>query len=359
MWNLKSLPCLYVAVAGVALVLSPAVGSAQGEEQVQVLRGSLTTNGRIFRKAFEEVVAPARQATVRFLKEGRALGLGTIVEADGSIITKASQINGAEEVELADGRKLPFQILGTSSVLDLALVRVGAETPNVVKWTAETPSVGYWFATVGLNAQPLGVGVMSVPRRAIPRTEAHGWLGVRLDEDQSAVIRQVYPNTAAAAAGLREGDRVTEINRKSIASGNDLQGTLRTFRPGDSITIKAVRDEQELDFLVTLRHPFGELLTRIAVQNQMGGGLSLRRDDFEAVYQHDTVLAPEDCGGPVVDLTGNAIGINIARAGRTESYVLPYDLIEKALIAMKASAPSPGAPGSGESVSTEGSPSDN
>src|SRR5690606_2816082 len=72
-------------------------------------------------------------------------------------------------------------------------------------------------------------------------------------------------------------------------------------------------------------------INRMAIQNQMGGNLSRRRDEFQAVYQHDTVLKPEDCGGPVVNLQGMAVGINIARAGRTETYVLPADLLSSVL----------------------------
>jgi serine protease Do len=43
------------------------------------------------------------------------------------------------------------------------------------------------------------------------------------------------------------------------------------------------------------------------------------------------VLAPSDCGGPLVDLSGKAIGLNIARAGRVESFALPAALVKKAL----------------------------
>jgi serine protease Do len=59
----------------------------------------------------------------------------------------------------------------------------------------------------------------------------------------------------------------------------------------------------------------------------MGGDLSERRSGFPAVLQHDSVLGPEECGGPVIDLAGRAIGINIARAGRTESYAIPDDVL--------------------------------
>ena len=43
--------------------------------------------------------------------------------------------------------------------------------------------------------------------------------------------------------------------------------------------------------------------------------------------QHDSVLRPRDCGGPIVDLDGKALGINVARAGRTESYAVPSEAI--------------------------------
>ena len=63
----------------------------------------------------------------------------------------------------------------------------------------------------------------------------------------------------------------------------------------------------------------------------MGGDLSLRRDDFAAAIQHDTVLMPHECGGPVVTLDGKIVGINIARAGRTESYYLPADVVRESV----------------------------
>ena len=38
---------------------------------------------------------------------------------------------------------------------------------------------------------------------------------------------------------------------------------------------------------------------------------------------------PEDCGGPLVDLEGRVLGINIARAGRVESYALPASVVRE------------------------------
>jgi len=45
------------------------------------------------------------------------------------------------------------------------------------------------------------------------------------------------------------------------------------------------------------------------------------------VLQHDTILNPKDCGGPVVNLDGKTVGINIARSGRVESLAIPAEAV--------------------------------
>ena len=60
-------------------------------------------------------------------------------------------------------------------------------------------------------------------------------------------------------------------------------------------------------------------------QEKFGNALSNRRGGFPTILQHDTVLKPADCGGPLVDLDGKCVGLNIARAGRTETYAIPSE----------------------------------
>jgi serine protease Do len=52
--------------------------------------------------------------------------------------------------------------------------------------------------------------------------------------------------------------------------------------------------------------------------------------------QHDTVLQPNQCGGPLVNLDGKAVGINIARASRVASYALPASAIKPLLEELKS-----------------------
>src|SRR5262249_13410911 len=72
-------------------------------------------------------------------------------------------------------------------------------------------------------------------------------------------------------------------------------------------------------------------LDRGELQNSIGGALSIRRAGFPSFLQHDTILKPQDCGGPVGDLDGKVVGINIARAGRAESYAIPAEAVQPLL----------------------------
>ena len=59
------------------------------------------------------------------------------------------------------------------------------------------------------------------------------------------------------------------------------------------------------------------------MMNRLGAVPSRRDDNFPTVFQHDTPLFPEQCGGPITDLDGNVLGVNIARKGRAASYAIP------------------------------------
>ena len=52
-----------------------------------------------------------------------------------------------------------------------------------------------------------------------------------------APVAGVIDNTPAASAGLVAGDTITSVNGKAVASGTDLTSTLKSFKPGDSVTI--------------------------------------------------------------------------------------------------------------------------
>ncbi|WP_437225812.1 S1C family serine protease [Planctomicrobium sp. SH661] len=316
--------------------------SAQGQEAVEPLGDGEILTGQRMRYAFREVVRQASEWTVSVRADGKQVALGTVVGDDGWILTKASQINKATQVQLADGRQFPIDSVRHYQKLDLALLKINATDLKVVLWEKKDPEAGVWMITSGMAPDfVIGVGVLSAPRYQVPRSDTHGYLGVELTGDQLPKIKKVFANSGASNAGLKEGDLVLEIDQRSITTSEQLMKTLKGYRPGDTLSLRVRRSEEEFAYSVTLMHQYGDFLSRMAFQNQMGGELSYRRDDFEAVYQHDSVIGPEECGGPVVNLDGLAMGINIARAGRTETYALPADLIEPLIEQLKQGTSSP------------------
>lgn len=69
------------------------------------------------------------------------------------------------------------------------------------------------------------------------RAEALG-----LDRIMGVYVPQVHDGGAAAAAGLRDGDVVLEIEEQSVDATNELQTAVAHHRPGDVISVTVWRD---------------------------------------------------------------------------------------------------------------------
>ncbi len=289
-------------------------------------------NHRSVRAAFREVVENARKSTVQVLCDNRRVAMGTVVDANGFILTKASEIKGDVSCRLVDGRRLPASVVHIDDDLDLAVLHVEATDLVPVAWRPEgIPEEGSWLATTGLQELPSAVGVVSVAPRPVPMPRAV--LGVMLgDIDEGAVITSVVPESAAEEAGLEVDDVILELDGKAVANSGEFVQAVREKRPGQRITLKIRRGDNERRISATLQE-IDALAQgkRVKFQNSLGGRLSNRRWGFPSVIQHDTVLRPSDCGGPVVDLDGYAVGINIARAGRVASYALPVEVVNPLL----------------------------
>jgi serine protease Do len=258
------------------------------------------------------------------------VALGTVIAADGYILTKASElkyndVKTALTCKLPDGREVPARVVGVHDETDLAMLWVGEQGLTPVEWrTGPAPAVGEWVATSGVAGDPAAIGVVSVaPRRVFsPR----GLLGIGLETvPDGPRIREVTPGSGAAKAGLAVGDIVRSVDGKPVKTHDELIALVARYNPGDTLNLVVLRDGKEHAIKATLgtRPNAG----RSVAQNALGGALSERRSNFPQVLQHDSVLQPADCGGPLVDLSGKAVGINIARAGRVESYALPAELV--------------------------------
>ena len=65
-------------------------------------------------------------------------------------------------------------------------------------------------------------------------------------------ITDTITGGGAEAAGLQAYDRIIAIDDQEVASYTDLSKYLRSKQPGDVVTLKIVRNDQEMEFNVTL-----------------------------------------------------------------------------------------------------------
>ncbi len=311
---------------------------------------SRLTDGPQIRTLFRPVVEDARHATVHIRCNRARIALGGIIGPDGWIVTKASRLDGPITCRLVDGRELDARLVGIDNELDLALLKIEAKQLSYFRlsevpenndrqplgtWIPRSEGTmdGDWVATVGVGLNPVAIGVISVSPRDIRRRQ--GFLGVgynptyEASKEKGVKVDTVSPNSGAAEAGIKVGDIIVEIEDRPIEVMDDLREAIATRNPAEKVKVTLIRDEEEISVSAVLSdreqlNPMGE---RSRYQNSLGSTLSVRRAGFPSALQHDTVLKPRDCGGPIVDIEGRLIGFNIARAGRTESYALPAYLV--------------------------------
>jgi serine protease Do len=297
-------------------------------------------NGSETLLAFEPISRATRDSVVKIDLDGNTVALAAVIDASGLAVTKASEIKeGKLTAWLAIGKEVEVQLIAKDEENDLALVKVNAKNLKPIQWATEEPSVGQWVVTPGIAETPQAVGIVSVPPRKIPPPRA--FIGVVLDfKSPDAKIAQIMAGLGAEAAGLKPGDVVLKVNDTPVKEGQELVKTLRTFREGQSVKVRVQRGEEEFDATIKMMAPKpeggGRGFDRAARMNQMGSMTSQRAEGFDLAIQHDTVLQNWQCGGPLMNLDGKAVGLNIARAGRVASYALSGTVVRPAIARLQA-----------------------
>jgi len=272
-----------------------------------------------------QVVADAGKCTVRVKCGGKDAALGTIVGPDGWILTKASELKDKTVCCLRDQREFEARLVGVDRRYDLAMLKIDQGGLPAVAWSDAGPSVGQWVAAAGLADDPLALGVVSVPLLPIPGAPGVLGIAVRDLDGDGAAVDTVLPGSPAEKVGLQKDDVVLKLNGGPIANRMELISRVRKLRPGDEVTLTVHRGGQQLEIKATLANIDTPAARKREMQNALGVGMSHRRDAFPMVLQHDAVVRPVDCGGPLVDLGGKVVGVNIARGGRTETYCVPSE----------------------------------
>ena len=287
---------------------------------------------------FAPLVDQSRMSTVKVFKGDEVRVLGTVVAQEGLIITKASEIVNDQElaVQLPNKEIVPAELVEVNEENDLALLWVHQFDLTPITWApgSDLP-IGSLLASSGTVSLPLTIGTVSLQLRNLLESKK-GFLGISMEaaKDGSGLyVVDVLEGTGAQDAGLQSGDLIQAIDGVAMATTHALSNTVSESEPGDVVVLQIIREEETLMVEITLgdkdsgmgyQMPMHEQLDQTA---RMGGRVSRKRSGYPAAIQHDMLLKPNQCGGPLVNIDGHAVGVNIARASRVKSYAIPSEVI--------------------------------
>jgi serine protease Do len=276
--------------------------------------------------ALKTVARDASGATVSVLADGKAVALGTVVTADGGILTKDSETaKGAVSVK-AGVHTYPATLVKRFPAWDLALFHIKADGLSPVSFDpASSPVRGNLLTVPGPGSEPLGVGLVSVNSRPLGQI---GFLGIESDRTAmtrgSVLVKAVTKDGAADKAGIKSGDLITSINGEAVTDPLGFTQSIVRFKPNDLVRFDVRRGEEKLTLEAKLgERPVRKMGREFQKVNEMSGPLSPRIDGFPLALQHDIPLEPSQCGGPLLDLDGRCVGLNVARAGRVNTLAIP------------------------------------
>ncbi|MFA5967518.1 MAG: trypsin-like peptidase domain-containing protein [Patescibacteria group bacterium] len=201
-----------------------AIGNALGEYQNTVTRGIVSAIGRTITAGGGD---------------GSSETLEGVIQTDATINPGNS---GGPLVNLFG------QVIGINTAMDLQGSQIGFAIPiNSVKSALDS------YATTGKISRPmLGIRYINITKELAALEKLEVTQGALVVKGSNAEQPAVTPGGPADKAGIKENDILVSINNKTINENNSIASLLRTYKPGDTVTIKLLRAGKELQVTVKL-----------------------------------------------------------------------------------------------------------
>jgi S1-C subfamily serine protease len=256
------------------------------------------------------------------------------------VLTKASELPLQPRCRLPDGRVAEGRVVGAEPAFDLALLKVDAADLRPITWADSfNPVAGTLLAAPGREELPLAVGIVSVPRRELAAKVPNHGLPLRVPAEPPEIrgpenFGKTDPQGGeggylvhtseglAFSAGIRAGDRVATLAGRPVRGFDDLAEGVKARLSGDLVSVALSRDGKTIELLLPLA----------------AGALyhNFRNEDFPIVFEHSVPLFAHESGGPVVDLSGRAVGVTIARVEQHGCLAIPGDVVRRLLPSLQS-----------------------
>lgn len=324
-------------LVGLAVVCFVVTVSGQTRDR---LPRAQRANGSETLRAFGALAGEVRDLSVVILDDSEIVALGTVIREDGWVVTKASELGWQTVVRLKSGDELVPQQAFVDEDNDLAFLQIehSFDRRRGAAESKSTGSRGKILVSTGGQDREIKMGILSADRRSIKRVG--GALGVQLGRGGLSLggvqVRAVTESSAAERAGIRAGDIISSVNGKVVLLTEQVQQEVSAHFPGDNVRIVIKRGEMKLDLDVVLGF-YSTYFGLIDRNQRLSGATSMRLTGFEEILQHDIPVDVNAMGGPVLDLGGNLIGVNIARSDRVATFAIPIELVDEALSSAEGS----------------------
>jgi serine protease Do len=188
-----------------------AVGVALSRDEPNIALGIISGKNRIWGKAFQTdaAVSPNNYGGLLIDRQGKLLGILVPLS-----MTSDELAAGAEMYDAGVGMAIPFEDIHKETIL--AKLKNGNDLEQ-------------------------------------------GFTGIQFKENRifigEAIIDQVQPDSPAAQAGIRTGDRITAIDGNPVESALQVTVNLRTRYDGETVTFRLLREGREKNVSFTLSAP--------------------------------------------------------------------------------------------------------
>lgn len=283
-------------------------------------------------KEFSDLESELDDACVEIsslLPDGESIEIvGTLIRATPFIISKSSMVIEDPTVTL-EGTEVELEVIARDRDNDLILLKSPTENVAGIELDAkatQSPNIGSFLITPDSRG-PGFISIVGSRSFSSRKQQSRGFLGVtpaNYEDNGGAVLERITKDGAAERAGLQVGDVVTRLDETVITTRMDMRRFLGTVDPNATVVATILRGEERLERSIRLG-AYPSSSNHAADQMRKSG----RRDGFQKVISHDADLKPENCGGPLFDLNGNFVGLNIARNSRVRSYAISPEIVRE------------------------------
>jgi serine protease Do len=167
------------------------------------------------------------------LKDGPAEAAGMkpgdiIVDLDGASIKEVTELQ-KRVAAIPPGRAVALTVLRDRKTSKIR-VKLGEQPSEEIVVASGSKGEG-----LGVTVEELGDDV----------AQAYGLQG-----RSGVVVTDVAPDSAAAAAGIKEGDLVLEVNRRRVASVEEFTKAVAALKPGEVVPVQIARSGAGREYVV-------------------------------------------------------------------------------------------------------------